>query len=110
LKSKDAKGALVEIETFLSKDITPEVRSSALGMKGDIQADLGDVESARETLLAARALAGSGFGKGSAYGKYVHELSLAETYVKENRLHEAISWYRSALQTCLQAKFPVEEP
>ncbi|HEY6250924.1 MAG TPA: hypothetical protein VI685_13270, partial [Candidatus Angelobacter sp.] len=98
INRNDLKAGLTEVDSFLSSETIPEVRSSALGMKADIQSDLGDLEAARESLLVARGLLGPSFGK------YVHELSLAETYRKEKRLTEAVAWYRNALQTCVDAK------
>ena len=97
LQSKDLVSALRKVNSFLAAQITPEIRSSALGMKAELEEELGQLENAKQTLLSARGLVGPGFGK------YVHEFCLAGIFRKQGEIEKAISWYRTALKTSVES-------
>lgn len=97
MSRNDFTSGLEKVNTFLFTTTIPEVQSSALGMRADIELELGYLDSAKEDLRAARSLIGPGFGR------YVHELCLAEIYARQGRIEEARIWYRTALHTCLEA-------
>jgi len=101
MRRNDFESALRQVNRFLSDRATPEVRSSALGMKAELEEQLGNLEGARQDLLAARELVRAGFGR------YVHELCLAEIYHKQGQATEAMRWCRMALNTGIEAKISV---
>ena len=90
--------ALSEIEAFLSRETRAELRSEALSLRADLKEQLGDLEAAKEDLLTARSLVGR------SYMRYVQELSLGRLYRMQQRLNEAVSWYRVALHTCIEGE------
>jgi len=98
VQAGDYDRALIKIDGFLSHEKVPEFRSEALGFKAQIKEQLGDVDSAKEALLVARSPVGP------CYTRYVHELSLADISRRQQRPDEAISWYRAALQTCIEGQ------
>lgn len=98
MKQGDTKTALKEVDFFLLGDIAPEVESDALGMRADLKEQLEDLEGAKNDLLTARALVGP------SYKRYVHELSLGSISQRQQNFEEAVSWFRSALQTCLDGE------
>jgi hypothetical protein len=75
----------------------PTNRRDALGLRAELRFDAGDFSGARGDLLLAHRLASP------SYLRYVHELSLGSICRAERRPSEALKWYRSALQTCLNA-------
>jgi tetratricopeptide (TPR) repeat protein len=77
--------------------VSDESRSGALGLRADLRFDAGDLSRARSDLLLAHGLVPPG------YLRYVHELSLGSIWRAEGNPSEALKWYRSALQTCLDA-------
>jgi len=98
MSAKDYGAAVSEIEIFLSIELPPEIRSSALGYRSMLKEKLGDYATARSDLLIARSLVGP------TYGRYVDELWLASLCEKENSIDEAMAWYLTALQTCLDGE------
>lgn len=95
----DPGTALDALNGFIDRSGVPaESRSDALGLRAELRLDAGDYSSARADLLLAHSLASAG------YLKYVHELSLGSVCRAEHNPSEALRWYRSALQTCLDAK------
>jgi len=97
IKRKDLDSALSRVNSFLAGgEETPEIRSGAMGMKAELEEDLGQLENARQTLLVARDLVGPGFGR------YVHEFCLAGVFRRLGQIEEAVSWYRTALKTSLE--------
>jgi hypothetical protein len=54
------------------------------------------LEGAKQDLLDARILVGP------IYVRYVHELALGRLCETQGKESEAVSWYREALETCLQ--------
>jgi hypothetical protein len=97
MKRNDFEAALRQVDAFLSDKTIPEVRSSAIGMRAYLEEELGDLEGAKQDLLAARLLVAPGFGR------YVHEVCLAGIYLKQAYMDESLLWYRIALNTCLEA-------
>src|ERR1700676_3744592 len=67
---QDFRTAQVEVDSFLARDTSPEIRSEALSVRADLKEEVGDLQSAREDLLSARSLVGPG------YARYVQEISL----------------------------------
>jgi hypothetical protein len=98
MQKHDFAGALLEVEAFLSREPRPEVCSDALGFRADLREQLGNPEGAKQDLLTARSLVGP------SYGRYVHELSLGAVCEKQQRMSEAVSWYRTALRTCIEGE------
>ena len=95
---EDQGAALAALDRFIDQsDVPPELRNDALGLRGHLRLDAGDYSGARADLLLAHTLAPVG------YQRYVHELSLAGVCHAERNPSEALTWYRSALQTCLDA-------
>ena len=95
----DTRNALVALDRFVDRSgVSATSRSDALGLRAEIRFDAGDYASARADLLLAHNLASP------SYLKYVHELSLGSVCRAEHNRSEAVKWYRSALQTCLDAK------
>lgn len=95
----DPHTALVALNDFIDRSGVPaQSRGDALGLRAELRFDAGDYLSARADLLLAYSLASPG------YLKYVHELSLGSLSRAEHNPSEAAKWYRSALQTCLDAK------
>ena len=95
---EDRGTALAALDRFIDRpDVPAGLKSDALGLRGDLKRDAGDYQAARADLLLAHELAPMG------YLRYVHELSLASVYSAERNPSEALKWYRSALQTCLDA-------
>lgn len=98
MQNHDLTAALSEVDAFLSRETRPELRSDALGFRADLREQLGQSEAAKDDLLLARSLIGP------SYGRYVHELSLGSICEKQRRIDEAISWYRTALRTCIEGR------
>ncbi len=96
MQKRDLHGAALQIEGFLSANTNPDLRSEALGFRAHFKEEMGDVSSAEADLTAARALIGP------TYARYVCELRLGRLCQKQRRDEEAASWYRNALQTCLE--------
>jgi hypothetical protein len=95
----DTGTALPALNRFIDRSGVPaESRSDALGLRAELRFDAGDYSSSRADLLLAHSLASAG------YLKYVHELSLGSVCRAERNPSEALKWYRSALQTSLDAK------
>jgi hypothetical protein len=95
----DPATALIALNSFIDRSGgAAESRSDALGLRAELRIDAGDYSSARADLLLAHSLASPG------YLKYVHELSLGSVCRAEHNSSEAVKWYRSALQTSLDAK------
>ena len=90
--------AVSEVTAFLSREMIPEVRSDALGMRANLNEHTGDLEAAAQDLLTACSLVVS------SYGRYVHELSLAGIYRKREQMDDSLSWCRTALRTCLECE------
>jgi hypothetical protein len=94
----DAGTALAALNRFIDQSGVPdESKSDALGLRSELRFDAGDYSGARADLLLAHSLASVG------YLKYVHELSLGSVCRAQRNPSEALKWYRSALQTCLEA-------
>jgi hypothetical protein len=96
MQKREFAAALSAVDQFLIEESDPELRSDALGFRADLRAQTGDLRAANEDLLAARSLTGA------TYLRYVHELSLGTLCRKQQQIDEAISWYRAALQTCIE--------
>jgi hypothetical protein len=97
LMDRDLRAALSMVEEFLSKEDRPDLRSDALGMRADLEVQLGELDRAKDDLLKARSLVAAG------YARYVHEVSLGVICEKRREIDEALSWYRMALRTCIPA-------
>lgn len=87
--------AILDIDAFISVEVDPEERSSALGFRAHIEDLLGNAEAAESNLLTARSLTRL------TYTKYVHEISLGSLFERQDLIEEACTWYRTALNTCL---------
>jgi len=98
MRAGDLGTALSEVESFLSRETSPELRSDALGFSAHLKQQSGDLEGAEKDLLSARLLVGP------TYGRYVQELGLGDICQKRQRVNEAVSWYRTALRTCAEGK------
>ena len=96
LKPGEWDRALAELEVFLSRDLPPRVLQEVLAFRAHLREELGDLQAAKEDLLAAHALCKPG------YSQYVNELVLGSLCEKLTLPDEALAWYRSALKTCLQ--------
>lgn len=98
LSQGDIHSALLAVDGVLDSEVSPEIRSDALGFRAHLKEELGDLEGASEDLRAARSLVGPG------YARYVHELSLAHLRQKQGLLDDAQAWYRIALRTCVDGE------
>jgi hypothetical protein len=98
MEKDDLGSALSSLEGFLHRAADPHIRSDALGFGADLKVRLGDVVGAEDDLKIARSLVGS------CYQRYVAELSLGAICELQQRTDEAISWYRAALSTCINAR------
>jgi hypothetical protein len=98
LSQGDADSALLAVDGVLGSEISPEIRSDALGFRALLKEELGDLEAASEDLRSARSLVGPG------YARYVHELSLANMCQKQGLFDDAQAWYRIALRTCVEGE------
>ena len=94
MQKRELAAAIFELDAFLSDERQPELRSDALGFRADLKQELGQLDSAKDDLLQARALVGP------SYGRYVSELCLGRVCEAQQRVDEAASWYRTALRTC----------
>lgn len=98
LVDHDAATALAALNRLIDRaGVSDESKSRALGLRAELRFDAGDLSGARSDLLLAHGLCGPG------YLRYVHELSLGSICRAERSPSEALKWYRSALQTCLDA-------
>lgn len=96
--TEDFAEAREEVDRFLGADISPELRSVALGLRAEVREQLGDFGGAREDLLIAHSLVGP------IYARYVHEISLGVVCEKLHKIDEAICWFEKALNTCLDGE------
>jgi hypothetical protein len=102
MKSGHFEAAIAKLEIFLSSEMRPDLRREVIGFKTHFKEELGDLRGAEEDLLTARSLAQEG-----SYGRFVNELCLGGLCEKQQRISEALSWYRSALRTCIEGRFAV---
>jgi tetratricopeptide (TPR) repeat protein len=75
-----------------------DMQSQALLYRGMIKQDEGLLADARQDWLDAKSLANEG-----TFTLYLIQHNLGASYQRENLDEDAISWYRLALQTCIEA-------
>lgn len=89
--------ALEQIESVLERG-DDEQRARALVYRGSIQEEAANWKAAMDDFVQAAGL----FRPGS-YARYTTELSVGGVLNRTGELHEAVKWYRAALNTCARA-------
>jgi tetratricopeptide (TPR) repeat protein len=97
IRRRDHATGIAELDAFLPLATDAEILSQALDMRAIFKEWQGDLEGAEKDLLQAHALAPPGFGR------YAVELGLGGICEKRQRPAEAVSWYRAALETSVEA-------
>ena len=98
MRESDFRTAQAEVDSFLAKETSPEIRSEALSVRAYLKGEVGDLQAALEDLLNARSLIGAD------YARYVDEISIGVISEKLGRSGEAVYWYQVALRTCVDGE------
>lgn len=94
--------ALSEVSAFLAEAIPHAMEAQALGFRAETLERMGRKTEALVELRAGRDRAAEG-----SYSRYTFELSLGRLCADMGQPHEAVSWYRAAMLTALNAKAPL---
>lgn len=93
-ENKQYSEAVNLIEQFLAGQISPELRSEAIAFRALMREEDGDLDAAKEDLLAAHSLSLPG-----SYPKYCIELTLARLYESSGEKERSAEWHVKALET-----------
>ncbi len=90
----DLGAAIDEVDEYLRREPEGDLRGEALGFRASLREDNGDLEEARQDLLAALSLRPP-----ASYQRYTLELALGNVAEKLGECEEAASCYSQALET-----------
>ncbi|NJL28792.1 MAG: hypothetical protein HC897_13315 [Thermoanaerobaculia bacterium] len=86
--------AVSEVNAFIQNDLINDVLRNAIGFRGDLWEELGDLEAAKSDFMAAHRLS-----EQCDFERYTLELSLGGIATRLRLRGDAILWYFRALET-----------
>jgi hypothetical protein len=97
MSKKDFAAALNELEVFMSKSFSPELRSEVFAFRGRVRERMGEISSAKDDFLFAHSLVPRG-----TYRRYTIELTLGRLSELMHGVQDASFWYLQAVETAAE--------